>query len=152
MNRGFKVIATLRALRGIIALAIAATLIYLSQGDVNAAADLLSGFVTVASDPALELATHWLGSISKNQILSLALLAFLLGSIRWIEAIGLWFNKQFAKWMTLVSLLIYIPFEIHELMGKVTLGITIILIVNLVVVGYLSQKLYLNSRLQAKPI
>ena len=148
MDIGFKVIAMLRALRGAIAFAFAILLMYLSQND---GASKLNNFfetaLTATKDPILGFAIHWLSGIDRGQLLSLALLAFLLGCIRWVEAIGLWLDKNFAKWMTLVSLLIYIPFEVNELIQKLTLGMGVILTINLLIVGYLFWKLFSKAML-----
>jgi uncharacterized membrane protein (DUF2068 family) len=53
------------------------------------------------------------------------------------EAIGLWWGKRWAEYLTFVATTILLVPEIYELTGRITPGKIITLIINLVVVGYL---------------
>ena len=44
-----------------------------------------------------------------------ALLAFAYAAIRFLEAGGLWLEKEWAEWFALVSGAMYMPYEIFEL-------------------------------------
>jgi uncharacterized membrane protein (DUF2068 family) len=50
----------------------------------------------------------------------LATLAATYGLIRFVEAYGLWVGRRWAEWFAAVSGGIYIPFEIYELLQRVT--------------------------------
>ena len=68
---------------------------------------------------------------------ALALGSLLYASLRFAEAYGLWRSKAWAEWLAAISGAIYIPFEIVELLKKVTALRTASLAVNLLVVGYM---------------
>jgi uncharacterized membrane protein (DUF2068 family) len=53
------------------------------------------------------------------------------------EAVGLWYEKRWAEYLTAVATAGFLPFEIHELLKKVTVVRAGALIVNLVVLVYL---------------
>jgi uncharacterized membrane protein (DUF2068 family) len=54
-----------------------------------------------------------------------------------IEAIGLWFAKRWAEYLTFVATVVFIPYEIHELIKGLTALKVITFIINLAVAAYL---------------
>jgi len=54
-----------------------------------------------------------------------------------IEAIGLWFQKRWAEYLTFVATTVFLPLELYELAHKFTPFKVIALIVNLAIVIYL---------------
>ena len=65
----------------------------------------------------------------------LATLAAMYGLIRFVEAYGLWLGRRWAEWFAAVSGGIYIPFEIYELLQRVTWLAIGALVVNVLIVG-----------------
>ena len=61
----------------------------------------------------------------------------LYASLRFAEAYGLWRDKAWAEWLAAISGAIYIPFEVVELIKKVTALRIVSLAVNLLIVGYM---------------
>ena len=93
---------------------------------------------TIASkDPFLQMLFFWLGSFNPEQILSIAILASVMGVLRWVEAGGIWFNQSWAQWLAVFSGFIYIPFEINELIHRFSWPMVLILLINTVIVTYL---------------
>jgi uncharacterized membrane protein (DUF2068 family) len=74
--------------------------------------------------------------------LSIAILASVIGVLRWVEAGGIWFNKSWAQWLAVFSGFIYIPFEINELIHRFSWPMLMILLVNTVIVTYLLYALH----------
>ena len=64
---------------------------------------------------------------------ALAALALLEG----IEAIGLWFAKRWAEYLTFVATIVFLPIEVRELIKSVTWLKVLALVINLAVVAYL---------------
>jgi uncharacterized membrane protein (DUF2068 family) len=62
--------------------------------------------------------------------------------IRFIEAYGLWHARAWAEWFAFAAGTVYLPFEVYELIRKVTLIRLAILIANLAIVLYM---LYLRN-------
>ncbi|MGA7749658.1 MAG: DUF2127 domain-containing protein [Gallionella sp.] len=65
----------------------------------------------------------------------LATLAATYGLVRFVEAYGLWRGQRWAEWFATVSGAIYVPFELYELLHRVTWLSLGALVVNLMVVG-----------------
>ena len=53
------------------------------------------------------------------------------------EAVGLWYEKRWAEYLTAVATAGFVPFEIRELMKKVTVVRVGALVVNLAIMVYL---------------
>jgi uncharacterized membrane protein (DUF2068 family) len=59
-------------------------------------------------------------NLTDTRLWRLATLAAMYGLIRFVEAYGLWLGRRWAEWFAAVSGGIYIPFEIYELLQRVT--------------------------------
>jgi uncharacterized membrane protein (DUF2068 family) len=58
--------------------------------------------------------------------------------IRFVEAAGLWLEKQWAEWFALISGCLYIPIEIYELAHRATPIKWAVFATNLLIVAYLA--------------
>lgn len=75
----------------------------------------------------------------------LATLAGMYGSVRFVEAYGLWRGRRWAEWFAAVSGGIYIPFELYELSkGAVWLSLGALL-TNVFIVGLMINALGSNG-------
>jgi uncharacterized membrane protein (DUF2068 family) len=54
-----------------------------------------------------------------------------------IEAIGLWFAKRWAEYLTFVATIVFVPYEISELVKSITALKVVALIINLAIAVYL---------------
>ncbi len=72
----------------------------------------------------------------------LALSALLYAIVRFVEAVGLWKERQWAEWFGLLTGGMYIPLEAFEIMREVTWPKAVVLIVNSVIVVFLARALY----------
>ena len=143
MSKSLKTIACLKLLRGTIAIAIGVSLYFVYRR--SEAFSLLDHPVlnSIASnDPFLQMVFAWLGSFNQAQILSIAVLASLMGALRWVEAGGIWFNKSWAQWLAVFSGFIYIPFEVNELIYRFSWLMVAVLFINTLIVSYLLYVLY----------
>ena len=132
-------------MRGSIAIAIGSSLfsVYLNFEIFNwAEHPMLKSLAT--KDPLLQILFSWLASITGEQLLHIAILVGAMGILRWIEAVGIWFNRSWAEWLAVFSGLIYIPFEVNELIYRFNWMMVLILLINVLVVGYLAY--VLNSK------
>ena len=135
MAKGLKAVACLKALRGSMAFAFGASIISLP---INKTTFLWNDHPAVTELTTLfETRSNWITHFTDEQIAALSLLAFALGILRWVEAAGIWYNKNWAEWLAVSTGAIYIPFEINQLFQNFSLLVLIILIVNLTVVAYL---------------
>jgi uncharacterized membrane protein (DUF2068 family) len=77
-------------------------------------------------------------NVSDVQLWVLALSALVYAIVRFVEAYGLWLQRRWAEWFGLLAGGVYVPIELYEIAHGVTWPKTVLLIVNVGVVGYLS--------------
>ena len=143
MSKSLKTIACLKVLRGSIAITIGVSLFLVyrrSEAFSWLDRPILGGIAS--NDPFLQMVFAWLGSFNQAQILSIAVLACLMGALRWVEAGGIWFNQSWAQWLAVFSGFIYIPFEVNELIHRFSWLMVVILFINTLIVAYLLYVLY----------
>ena len=54
-----------------------------------------------------------------------------------VEAVGLWYGKRWAEYLTFVATIVFVPYEIHELIKSVTALKVVALIINVAIAVYL---------------
>jgi uncharacterized membrane protein (DUF2068 family) len=64
--------------------------------------------------------------------------AFLYSGVRFVEAFGLWRQRRWAEWLSVVSGGIYLPIEVYEIAVHVSWPTVLTLAVNLVIVLYMA--------------
>jgi uncharacterized membrane protein (DUF2068 family) len=81
-------------------------------------------------------------------LIMLASFAVLYSSLRFAEGYGLWHQANWAKWIGLISSLIYLPYEIYDLAGHPGILPIVFIIINLIVIYVL----YKSIRLKQGPM
>ena len=143
MSKSLKTIACLKLLRGSIAISIGVSLFFIyRRSEAFSWMDHPVLNSIASNDPFLQMVFAWLGSFNQTQILSIAILASLMGALRWVEAGGIWLNKSWAQWLAVFSGFIYIPFEVNELIYRFSWLMVAILFINTLIVSYLLYVLY----------
>jgi len=140
---GLRVVSIFEATKGLLILLAGFGLLAYIHKDLHIAAEQLVRHFHL--NPArhyprifLDLADH----VTDAQLWVLALSALLYAVVRFIEAYGLWLQRRWAEWFGLVSGGIYVPIEIFEVARKVTWPRVTLLIVNAMIVAYLSFIVY----------
>ena len=82
-----------------------------------------------------------LHSLTPNEVKIFAALALGYGLLELVEGIGLWLDKLWAEWLTVIATSLLIPLELYELVKKVSLLKAGGIAVNILVVVYLSLRL-----------
>jgi uncharacterized membrane protein (DUF2068 family) len=136
---GLRIISIFEAAKGLIVLLAGFELLKYVHHDLHLAAEQLVRHFHLnpaSSYPRifLDLADH----VTDLQLWLMALFAVLYAIVRFVEAYGLWLQRRWAEWFGLIAGGIYVPIEIIEVMRKVTWPRVTLLIVNTVVVVYLS--------------
>jgi hypothetical protein len=143
MSKSLKTIACLKVLRGSIAISIGISLFFVyRRSEAFSWIDhpVLNSVAT--NDPFLQMVFAWLGSFNQAQMLSIAILACLMGALRWVEAGGIWFNQSWAQWLAVFSGFVYISFEVNELIYRFSWLMVVVLFINTLIVSYLLYVLY----------
>lgn len=105
----------------------------------RSAAERLDGVVygTRAPSGGLSKELHRLADLQRSTITVLAVTAVLYAVIEGVEAFGLWRERRWAEYLTVVATAGFLPFEVHELVDRVTVLRVSALVVNVAIFAYL---------------
>lgn len=135
------------AAKGAVVLAGLIGLMDLLHTDVQALALAIIGrFGLDPEAPYPSMLLHYAALLPNADIRMLVMLASAYISLRAIEATGLWFAQVWAEYLGALSGGIYIPFEVSHLVGEPNWLNAIIVLINLVIVGYLVYALWLRHQ------
>lgn len=81
---------------------------------------------------------HSVGGLTPSGLHVIAGLILLYAGIRFVEAAGLWLEKEWAEWFALISGAAYMPFEVYELIRRSTAFKWGILGMNTLIVLYMA--------------
>jgi uncharacterized membrane protein (DUF2068 family) len=156
---GLRGIALLEAGKGLLAVMVAVWLVSLLHKDIQDVAEHLLNFLhkIFRVNPDGHLAREIIRGARRVTRGNLDLWiggTLLYSTIRFVEAAGLWLEKQWAEWFALVSGCLYLPIEIYELAHHATPVKWAIFATNLLIVAYLAWLLYDShkSRKQAEGV
>ena len=82
-----------------------------------------------------------LGKLTRGHAAALGLGAVLYGSLFTVEGVGLWKGKRWAEYLTVIATSTLIPFEVYELVRRLTTVRVSALVVNVAAVIYLVYRL-----------
>lgn len=82
------------------------------------------------------LADH-LSTITPDAIYYMALFLLFMGCIKAAEAIGLWLGKRWGEYLAAIATSIFVPFEVYELIDRVSAFKIVLLVINLAAVAWL---------------
>jgi uncharacterized membrane protein (DUF2068 family) len=77
------------------------------------------------------------GGVERHAILILLITATAYCVIEGVEAVGLWRERRWAEYLTAFATAGFLPFEIHELLVRVTVFRIVALVINLAILGWL---------------
>jgi uncharacterized membrane protein (DUF2068 family) len=149
---GLRVVSVFEAAKGLLVLLTGFGLLAFIHQDLHLAAEQLVRHMHL--NPAshyprifIDLADH----VSDGQLWVMALSALLYSVVRFVEAYGLWLQKQWAEWFAVLTGGMYIPVELFEMLRKTTWPRVTILSVNVFIVAYLAYIMY-QSRQQGEQV
>jgi uncharacterized membrane protein (DUF2068 family) len=140
---GLKVVALFEATKGLLVVFVGFGLLAFIHKNLNSAAEQLVRHFhlnparhhpMIFSDAAQHLTDRYLWAMAFS--------ALLYSAVRFIEAYGLWHQRQWAKWFGLLSGAMYIPVELIAIMRGTTWPKVTVLVINAGIVGYLAYALW----------
>jgi uncharacterized membrane protein (DUF2068 family) len=151
---GLRGIALLEAAKGLLAILVAVWLVSLLHKDIQDVAEHLLRILhkIVRLNPDGRMAREIIRGARRVTRGNLHLWiggTLLYSTIRFVEAAGLWLEKQWAEWFALISGCLYLPIEIFELAHHATPIKWGIFATNLLIVAYLAWLLR-DSHMQRK--
>jgi len=145
-DAGLRAVATFEAAKGAVALLAGSGLLMLWHSDAQAVGDALARHLHLNPGRA-QAGVMWSalqGAEAHLQWLALGVLAY--AGVRFTEAFGLWHGRAWAEWFGVASGLVYVPFDLLELVRAPGLVSVSMLALNLLIVGYLARHLPLFRR------
>jgi len=127
------------AAKGVIALAASLGFLSLVHHDLRHLAVLLiEHFGLNPGEHYPSVVLHYADVLSRTDLRSLVALATGYVLLRFTEAYGLWHQLTWGEWLGALSGGLYIPFELHHLVHGPSLDGAVVLVGNLLIVGYLA--------------
>ena len=91
---------------------------------------------------------EWFSGLSASRITTLRIVTLAYAGVFAVEGVGLWLQKRWAEWLTVVITASLIPVEAWEIFRKPTVGKLIILFGNAAIVAYLVWHVRTRNRVQ----
>jgi uncharacterized membrane protein (DUF2068 family) len=79
----------------------------------------------------------WFSGLSESRVHALRLLTLTYAAVFALEGIGLWLQRRWAEWLTVVITASLIPLEFWELIQRPSPGAAGLIVANMLIVGYL---------------
>jgi uncharacterized membrane protein (DUF2068 family) len=86
---------------------------------------------------AVEKSLDWFNGLSPSRALLLRIVTLLYAAVFAVEGVGLWMQKRWAEWLTVIVTASLIPFEAWEMINRPSIGKLLILLGNGIIVAYL---------------
>lgn len=136
---GLRAVASLEALKGILAIIAGIGLFTLLHKDLGDVAENIVEALHL--NPAHRIAHAFINAadrVSDTRIVAIACIALGYALIRFIEAYGLWHARTWAEWFAIISGGAYLPWEVLEVVKHPHHALRwIVLLINIVVVLYM---------------
>jgi uncharacterized membrane protein (DUF2068 family) len=127
-----------RFVKGILLILISLKGISLLNRDLHQVVDeLISQFNLDVDRSVIAITLKKVGMINGHLLLIISVAVFLYGILDLLEAYGLHRRRRWAEYLTVFATGLFIPFEIYEVLEKITLIRTGALIINILVVIFL---------------
>jgi uncharacterized membrane protein (DUF2068 family) len=139
---------------GVLEIAISLGILSLLDNDMESFALELAGFFNLDIDNHyVNAAIKKVGMLENGTILGISIGVFLLGVLVLVEGWGLHLRRRWAEWLTVIATALFIPFEIYEVIYRITPLKVGALVLNCAIVWYLAKhrELFTTKRLRKGP-
>jgi uncharacterized membrane protein (DUF2068 family) len=92
----------------------------------------------------IEMFLERVSNLSSAQVKKLGLVGLLYAGLFLVEGTGLWLQRRWGEWATVVITGLLIPVEVYEIFRHLSAARILVLIVNMAVVGYLVYRIRAN--------
>ena len=136
-RRKLRIVAVLEIVKGTATLLLATGLLSMAPGVLRAI--LLDAIARLRwlPDMGLPEKIEKLTNGFDQHRLTFAVLVTFYILVRYAEAYGLWKGRNWARWLALIGVTIYLPFEIHEIMKHQSMGAVAVFAFNLLIIWLL---------------
>jgi uncharacterized membrane protein (DUF2068 family) len=141
-TRLIRLIAVFKVFKAMLLIGVGVGALKLIHTDVSS---LLEKWVThFGLDPGSRYLGHLIltaATLTPNKIKELGVGSFVYAGLFLMEGIGLWRLKRWAEWLTVIITSSLAPLEIYEIYRHPTPAKTLVLFINLAVVGFLAHRI-----------
>jgi len=137
-KRGIRIVAVFEAVKGLLVLVAGFGVLAFIHKDLHLAAEELVRHMHI--NPARHyprIFIDMLNQLNDVHLWIMAVSALLYSTVRFVEAFGLWKQRQWAEWFALLTGAMYIPIELFEIARGVTWSKATILTINTAIVIYM---------------
>lgn len=136
--RTLALIAAFKFVKSLLLVALAIALFRLRHPQaVEALAHWLSTLQIATGHESVGRAIRWLLGIDTHTFALFAAIAIIYATLYAIEGYGLWENRTWAKYLTVISTCLFIPIELWEMYGHFTPMKVVAILINILIVAYL---------------
>jgi len=140
---GLRVVALFEAAKGLLVVFVGFGLLSCIHKDLLSVAEQLVRHFHL--NPARHYPSIFIDAahhLTDRYLWALAFSALLYSVVRFVEAYGLWHQRQWAKWFGLLTGAMYVPVELVGIMRGTTWPKVTVLVINSGIVGYLAYALW----------
>lgn len=135
---GLRAVATVEALKGVLAILLTVCLLFLLHKDVEqVAGNILDALHINPEHPFSHAFLHIARNMTDGRLWSLSAGALAYAAVRFVESYGLWNRRVWAEWFALLSGSLYIPLEITKAFEHPDAIHLIVLTANIIIVLYM---------------
>ena len=143
IGKGLHIVSLFEGAKGLLVLLVGFGLLEFIHKDLHLVAEQIVRNIHL--NPAshypkifIDAANH----MTDGKLWAMAFSAMFYSVIRFVEAVALWMDRQWAEWFGLLTGGMYMPVELYEIMREATWPKVAILIINAGIVTYLAYVLY----------
>lgn len=146
-HKGVLMIAVLKLVKASLLIIIGLGALSLLHRNVSEVAEHLMRFLHVDPDGKFFYAIiDKLEIVDDRKLRQLSAGTFFYAALLLTEGLGLWFEKRWAEWLTVIITGSFIPYEIYEIFLGTSVAKFSVLAINLAVVIYLSARLRVDAK------
>jgi uncharacterized membrane protein (DUF2068 family) len=147
---GLRAVAILESAKGVLVVALAIAIIALRGHLEDYTEDLLYHLHIDFDHRFAHLLLDAASKLTGTRMLTVALISSVYATLRFVEAWGLWHRRVWAEWFAIVSGTIYLPWEILNVIERVTWLHVGLLVVNIAIIIYMLEMRVRALRSRAK--
>src|SRR3989441_9991005 len=149
-HTGMVLIAGLKVLKGLLLLIVGLGLLKLVHADIAALLTrLLEALHLNADSRILHSLVLKVDALQPHNVLMMSLVSLAYATLLLIEGVGLWFEFSWAAYLTVISTSLLLPFELYEVIERITAvggGVVVLKPVVVLVLGYPFEHYHLRAR------
>lgn len=150
---GLAVIAVFKVVKGLLLLLVGLGLLQLMHAEIATLfSQLIEALHLNADSRIIHALVLKVDALQPHSVLVAGLVSLGYAGLLLLEGIGLWLERSWAAYLTVISTSLLLPFELYEAIDRVTVLRTGVLMLNLVIVLYLVRQLKQHTLRSRAPV